>query len=349
MIAPDDSLDRPSASLIALHHRSALTQHVRALFQRHGYWEVETPILSRDVILDAWLEPFVTEYLTDPPRWQNGGSPRYLQTSPEAHMKRLLADGADAIFQFSRVFRNGETGRRHNPEFTMLEWYRVGDDHHRQMDFVETLVRSVFESSQVWRETSASKTNMQTPFERLTYDDAFNRTTGQRVLACQTAELHDLAKRKGLVPPAGLAEDDHDGWLNFLLAELVEPHLGRDSPTFLHAYPASQAALARLSTADPSQPPTAERFELYIAGVELCNGYHELTDPQVFEQRMRDQAAIRAAAGLRPLPTSSHLLTAMQRGLPASCGVALGWDRLVMLALGYHEISRVIAFPWDRA
>lgn len=337
----------PKANLHTLQVRARLQMAVRDFFHMHGYWEVETPILSQEIILDAWLEPFVADYLSDAVRWSDGGQSVYLQTSPEAHMKRLLAAGADAIYQFSRVFRNGETGRRHNPEFTMLEWYRVGDNHHRQMDFVEQLVKVAFAAVP---ENSRSRSLSQfEPFERITYDDAFLRYAGQRVLTATCIELQDLAASHNLNSPLGLDANDRDGWLNFLLADLVEPHLGCSRPTYLYAYPASQAALARLSDVSNAQPATADRFELYIDGVELCNGYHELTDVGVLRQRMEKQAAIRAEAGLRPLPPCQYLLEAMEYGLPASCGVALGWDRLVMVCLGLSDMRNVIAFPWDHA
>ena len=158
-----------------------------------------------------------------------------------------------------------------------------------------------------------------------------------------------MAAQHKLVPPPSLDEYDRDGWLNWLLAELVEPHLGRERPTFLFNYPASQAALARVSQPQPGAPLVAERFELYIDGVELCNGYHELTDPTALRDRIREQLVVRAAAGLRPLPAESRLLVAMDAGLPASSGNALGVDRLVMLALGRTSLDDVIAFPFDRA
>ena len=346
-MSTDDFL--PTAPLIQLQRRAILTARMRQFFVDCGYWEVETPILSSEMVLDAWLEPFVAGWLTDPPRWKTGGEPRYLQTSPEAHMKRLLAAGAEAIFQFSRVFRNGEVGRRHNPEFTMLEWYRVGDDHFRQMDFVEGLVRAVFEVSQPWRSAPQSWVADSQPFERLTYDEAFLRFAGQTVLKGSIHELREMADRRKLTPPNSLAEQDRDGWLNFLLAELVEPHLGKDRPTFLYGYPTSQAALAKTSSDAAGESATADRFELYLQGVELCNGYHELTDAAVLQNRMAEQAALRAAEGLRSLPIANRLLAAMTAGLPESSGVALGVDRLAMLALGAESLSEVIAFPFDRA
>jgi lysyl-tRNA synthetase class 2 len=179
-------------------------------------------------------------------------------------------------------------------------------------------------------------------FLRLTYRDAFLQRTGVDVLSCETTELRAVAMCNDLVPPPGLANNDRDSWLNFLLAELIEPNLGKDRPTFLTNYPASQAALARLSP----DGLTAERFELYIDGIELCNGYDELTDASVLRSRICEQTAIRLCHGLRPLPTTNRLLDVMDLGLPSCAGNALGVDRLIMLALGFHEIADVISFPF---
>lgn len=347
----------PTASLKMLRQRAALLAVIRRVFDEAGYFEVETPILSSDIVVDAWLDPFVADFLPSPTDWSTGGKPLYLQTSPEFAMKRLLAAGAKAIYQLGKVFRNGEVGQRHNPEFTMLEWYRVGDDHHAQMRFTESLVRRVFEAAETLRDVELKATPCASAkprlgsqeFERLTYDAAFERHAGQRVLDASLESLATLASRYGLVPPPGLEADDRDGWLNWLLAELVEPHLGRDRPTFLFNYPASQAALARVSVGATAAVAVAERFELYIDGVELCNGYHELTDPIALRQRIHEQALLRNAAGFRPLPAESRLLAAMEAGLPASSGNALGVDRLIMLALDAKSLSEVIAFPFDRA
>jgi lysyl-tRNA synthetase class 2 len=321
---------------------------VRAFFDARGYIEVDTPLLSSDIVVDAWLEPFVCEWLPEPTRWaQPGASPRFLQTSPEFAMKRLLAAGAQAIYQLGKVFRNGECGRRHNPEFTMLEWYRVHDDHFAQMTVVEDLVRTVCRDAAL-KPRGCTPADFHDSFERLSYDDAFARHAGQPVLHRPLTELHDLARRHRLTPPPSLAGDDRDGWLNWLLAELVEPKLGLDRPMFLWGYPATQAALAQTSRrADGVE--IAHRFELYVDGVELCNGYHELRDPDVLRRRIGEQSALRAAAGLRPLPPSSRLLDAMESGLPPCAGVALGFDRLLMLATGAASIDEVIAFPFDRA
>ena len=357
---PDLSTDfLPTALPTTLRHRARLLAAMRQFFDEAGYFEVETPILSSDCVVDAWLEPFVAEWLPLASDWPRGGSPRYLQTSPEFAMKRLLAAGATALYQLGKVFRNGEVGDRHNPEFTMLEWYRVGDDHHALMRQTESLVRRVFDAAGELPVPDTEALSRQLDlvrrvahpagFERLSYDDAFERHAGQRVLDGEVTRLHDIAARHKRVPPPGLDPRDRDGWLNWLLAELVEPHLGRARPTFLCDYPASQAALARVSQPHPGAPFVAERFELYIDGVELCNGYHELTDPAALRERIRGQLALRAAAGLRPLPADSRLLAAMEAGLPASSGNALGVDRLVMLALGRTRLAEVIAFPFDRA
>lgn len=340
----------PTASLQTLRHRAALISAIRSYFDKAGYFEVETPLLSADIVVDAWLEPFVADFLTAPENWQEGGVPMYLQTSPEFAMKRVLAAGATAIYQMGKVFRNGEVGQRHNPEFTMVEWYRVGDDHLDQMRFTEGLVQHVFKvaSQFVAHERTVRVTDAR-GFEHLTYDEAFLRHAGQRVLAAAMSDLAEISRRHNLVPPPGLQPDDRDGWLNWLLAELVEPHLGRERPTFLYHYPASQAALARVVVPAGETIPVAERFELYLDGVELCNGYHELTEPAALRMRIQEQQAIRSAAGLRPLPAESRLLQAMDAGLPPSSGNALGVDRLIMLALGASSLADVIAFPFDRA
>lgn len=342
-----------TARLEILQYRARLLRAVRQYFDDRGYWELETPLLSHDIVVDAWLEPFVADWLPESQRWAAGGQPLYLQTSPEFAMKRVLAAGATAVWQICKAFRNGEVGRRHNPEFTMLEWYRVGDDHHAQMQVTEDLVRSILQAGLAVRAGSESTAVRQgcepAPFERLTYDQAFLRHAGRTVLDATQAELAALAASRNLVAPPGLADDDRDGWLNFLLAELVEPHLGHDRPSFLLDYPASQAALAKTRCDVPGGPAVAERFELYIDGIELCNGYHELTDAGILRQRIEEQTALRSAAGLRPLPRESRLMDVMEAGLPESSGVALGLDRLFMLALGCTTIDEVLAFPLARA
>jgi len=297
---------------------------VRRFFDERGYLEVETPLLSADATVDPNLDPFVVKSATAGTR-ASGGQDRYLQTSPEFAMKRLLAAGATAIYQVTRAFRSGELGRLHNPEFTIVEWYRAGDTYAGQMDVTEQLVRCVM------GEQGGP------PFTHTSYQRAFERHADFDPLRVPTSDLPAIAARRGLTPP-GLHATDRDGWLNFLLAELVEPKLGLGRPEFLLDYPASQAALARVRQDDP---PVAERFELYLQGIELCNGYQELTNPDELRCRIREQ-------GL-DARLNSRLLDAMDAGLPPSSGVALGFDRLVMLAAGASALSEVIAFPFDRA
>ncbi|MBI1348077.1 EF-P lysine aminoacylase GenX [bacterium] len=346
----------PSASLSVLHLRAWILQQTRRYFDRAGYMEVDTPVLSADVIVDPWIEPFVTPYVPDATQWNASGlRPYYLQTSPEFSMKRLIAAGAKAIYQLGKVFRNGEVGNRHNPEFTMLEWYRVGDDFEAQIRFTEQyvtdLISAVLQRPELLPATQTTRLAEllnRTPFECLPYEAAFERLTGVAVLQAPMTALHAIAKQYGLCPPPSLDLTDRDGWLNWLLAELIEPQLGRDRPTFLIDYPASQAALAKTVTR-PDGITVAKRFELYIDGIEYCNGYHELTNPEELHRRNIESAAIRQAAQVRPLPVESRLVSVMAGGLPECSGVALGFDRLVMLIAGTTRIADVLPFAWDRA
>jgi lysyl-tRNA synthetase class 2 len=322
---PDDASWRPTAPLAHLRRRAELTARLRAFFAARGVLEVDTPALGAATATDLHLASLATTL-------DAGGAPRtlFLQTSPELHMKRLLAAGSGAIWQLCKAFRDGEAGRRHNPEFTMLEWYRPGWDHHALMDEVAALLAELLG-------TGAG--------ERLTYREAFLRHAGVEPFTATAADLRDAADRLG-VGVAG-PEPDRDTWLQLLLASVVEPRLGRGGgPTFVHDFPAEQAALARVR---PGDPPVAERFEAFVAGVELANGYHELLDPEEQERRFAADLAERARRGLPAVPADARLLAALRHGMPNCAGVALGWDRLVMLALGVEDIAEVIAFPVDRA
>ncbi len=332
---------RPTAALETLQRRALLLRAVRAFFDERGYFEVETPLLSQDVCVDAWLDPFIV-----PPSPNAAGASRrhtlYLQTSPEFGMKRLLAAGARAIYQITRSFRRGECGVRHNPEFTILEWYRAGDTPDEQMQLVEDLVRRVADAAA----PPDGPPRCVRLFRRLPYDGAFAQFAGTRVLGLGPRELEELARARSIPVPASLDSADRDAWLNLLLAELVEPRLAREGAVFLYDYPHTQAALARVR---PGPPPVAERFELYLDGIEICNGYHELTDADELATRMRRQGEMRRAAGLPELPIDSRLLNALRAGLPACTGVALGFDRLALWALGQERLADVMAFPFDRA
>jgi lysyl-tRNA synthetase class 2 len=310
--------------------RAELLARLRAFFQLHGFLEVETPILSADIVVDRHLDPFYTT-LCDDPRRPEVGRRVWLQTSPEFHMKRLLAAGAGPIFQVARVFRNSERGEWHNPEFTMIEWYRPGDDLPAGMRFLSDLCDALL---------------VRGPAEPVSYAAAFERHAHIDPHRTTAAELASQARALGIIPPESLRSDDRDAWLDLLLVERVQPHLGISSPTILYDYPASQSALARVRHEDP---PVAERFELYVDGVELANGYHELLDADALRERNTANNRLRAADGKPMLPEASRLLAAMESGLPTCTGVALGFDRLVMLAAGATSIDQVLAFPIERA
>jgi lysyl-tRNA synthetase class 2 len=246
-------------------------------------------------------------------------------------MKRLLAAGAKAIFQVAKVFRRDEVGPLHNPEFTMVEWYRVGDGMDEGIWFTSDLCERLLKRG---------------PAERMSYREAFAKYVGIDPLAAETDAIIETVRGAEIAYPESLAADDRDGWLDLLLVEKIQPHLGKDRPTMLYDFPASQAAL---SVVRRENPPAAERFELYVEGIELANGYHELLDADELRRRNRAANARRLADGKEALPEESRLLRAMQAGIPPCTGVALGFDRLVMLALGAKCLAEVIAFPFDRA
>ncbi|HND53048.1 MAG TPA: EF-P lysine aminoacylase EpmA [Pirellulaceae bacterium] len=320
---------RPTASWDNLRRRAELLRRLRSFFDDRGFLEVETPVLSADTVVDRHLDPLGV-ILFDDPRQPQVGRQFWLQTSPEYGMKRLLAAGATAIYQVTRAFRGGEVGRIHNPEFTMVEWYRTGDDYAAGRALLSDLAATLLDRGLP---------------EQLTYAAAFERYAGIEPHRATESQLAELARARGLTAPA-FEPGDRDGWLHWLLAELVEPHLGRAAPTLLYDYPASQAALAQVR---PDDPPVAERFELYVDGIELANGYHELLDPKVLSRRTEEANLQRAADGKYELPAHSRLQEAMDHGLPACTGVALGFDRLVMVALGATSLAEVQAFPTDRA
>jgi len=319
---------RPTASWQNLRLRAELLRRLRDFFHERGFLEVETPILSADTVVDRHLEPFATEVPCAPGR----PLPRlWLQTSPEFAMKRLLAAGARAIYQVARVFRLGEIGPLHNPEFTLVEWYRTGDGMAEGMQLTSDLCEALVERG---------------PADRISYRAAFLEHVGLDPHTAETAALLAAAGACGVVPPESLSPQDRDGWLDLLLGERVQPHLGVDRPALLYDYPASQAALARVRA---ENPPVAERFELYVAGIELANGFHELRDAAELRRRNAAVNAQRQADGKTTLPEQSRLLPAMQSGLPPAVGVALGFDRLVMLVAGATSLREVMAFPFDRA
>ncbi len=291
--------------------------------------EVETPVLSRAATVDAAIASFATLY--QGPGCAEGER-LFLQTSPEFFMKRLLAAGSGPIYQLARVFRNAEAGRRHSPEFTLLEWYRPGFDHHRLMDEVESLLRTLLPDHPL----------LSRPIERLSYRQLFIDLADLDPMVAGAADVGTLLERRGVTAPAGMSATDTRVWLELVLTHVIEPGIG-DRALFVHDYPADQAALARVTTGNP---PVAERFELYFAGVELANGFHELSDAVEQRRRFLDENQRRRAAGDPVMPVDEALLSALEAGLPDCAGVALGVDRLVMAAAGVTAIDQVVAFAW---
>ena len=249
-------------------------------------------------------------------------------------MKRLLAAGTGSIYQICKVFRDGESGRRHNPEYTLLEWYRTGFDHAALMVDVESLLREVLRDIKPLA-----------PARHRTYRDLFRDSAGIDPFATSVNEIRETLQARGIDAPPGLGEDEIDGWLDLLLTHVIEPALdaGLD---FVSEYPASQAALARLL---PGEPGTAARFEVYLDGVELANGYHELTDAAEQRRRFERDNVHRGARHLAAVEPDRRLLAALQAGLPDCAGVALGIDRLLMVAGGAGHINEVMAFPLELA
>lgn len=286
--------------------------------------EVDTPVLSAAGIVDPNIHSFAVHDDT-------GGPSLWLHTSPEFAMKRLLAAGSGAIYQICPVFRREERGRLHNPEFHMLEWYRPGFDHHALMDELVALLAVI-----------CTRQSLAAPARRMTYYEAFTTRAGVDPFRAGIADLDECLSRHSVRHELDL-NNDRDIWLDLIMARVVGPQLGTDEPALVYDYPASQAALARVR---PDDPPVAERFELYISGIEVANGFHELTDAQ--EQARRFESEHARASGDRP-PIDHALIEALHAGLPPCAGVAVGLDRLLMLDSGLHSVAEVMAFPADRA
>ena len=325
----DNSDYLPSADWSTLRLRAELLARTRSFFDARGFLEVETPLLSADTVVDRHLDPLAVVLASDPRR-PDVGRRMWLQTSPEFGMKRLMAAGGQAIYQITRAFRAAEVGAQHNPEFTIVEWYRRGDSMLEGMQLLSDLAEALLGLG---------------PAQRLSYAEAFQARTGIDPHHASASQLAEVARGAGISISQSLSGDDRDTWLNLLLTQLVEPSLGTPRPTIVHDYPASQAALAQVH----GDPAVAERFELYVRGVELANGYHELTDAQALRERNQAANRARIADGKPPLAEESRLLTAMEHGLPDCTGVALGFDRVVMLAAHAENLSKVMAFPIDRA
>ena len=314
---------QPSARRAALEARAALLARAREFFAARGVLEVDTPLLVNAPVSDVHIASATVTL--------DAGPPLYLHTSPEYAMKRLLAAYSRDLYQICHVVRGAERGRLHNPEFTLIEWYRVGCSLGSLMDEVEALVRSLLGSAAAGRGS-----------ERLSYREAFARELALDPFIAPHPTLLDAARHLGFAATSA----SRDELLEFLMAVRVGPRLGCGSLTFIHGYPASQAALARL---DPEDPRAALRFELYCEGIELCNGFHELQSAAEQRARFERDNEERRRTGLPARPADERLLAALAAGLPDCAGVALGFDRTLMLALGAAHIDEVLSFPTSRA
>ncbi len=313
-----------------LDRRNALTRAVRGFFEARGYTEVETPYAVPAPGEEVHLRPFAT--VREHPDGRR--EPLWLHTSPEFAMKRLLVGGAGPIFQFCRVWRNGEASLTHAPEFTMLEWYRPGAGLDDLIAETTDMLRSVLAPAVTCRGVTTDLSRI----ERLTMAEAFARHAGVDLLAIG----EDAA---ALAAAAGVRLRGAETWEDLffrLLLERVEPHLGRDCPTFLTHWPVAQAALAR---PDPSDPRIAERFELFVCGIELANAFVELTDPAEQRTRFLADRLRRRALGGPDWPLDEDFLAALAFGMPDSAGIALGFDRLAMIASGADRIGQVLWLP----
>ncbi len=318
---------QPTASIEQLKSRAKVIQTIRQFFANRDVLEVDTPAMSHATVTDIHLHTFQTEFVG--PGYADGRK-LYFMTSPEFHMKRLLAAGSGCIYQICKSFRNEENGRYHNPEFTMLEWYRVGFDHHQLMDEMDELLQLVLGCGDA---------------QRMSYQQAFLTVLGVCPLEASMTELKRVAAELGLSDIAE-PEQDRDTLLQLLFSIGVEGKIGQDVPAFVFDFPASQAALAKIN---PQDPRVADRFEVYFKGIELANGFHELDNPAEQLKRFEEDNLKREEMGLAPQPIDHHLIEALKAGLPDCAGVALGIDRLIMLSLGCDHIDQVTAFPFPRA
>ncbi|MDW7747343.1 EF-P lysine aminoacylase EpmA [Halomonas sp.] len=322
---------RPTATIETLRERARLLAEVRAFFARRGVLEVETPVLGHGGSTEVHLVSLSAEATTPA-----GRERLWLQTSPEFAMKRLLAAGSGPIFQLARSFRDGEVGRRHNLEFTMLEWYRPGFSLDELIEESAALVRRVL---------GRERGDEAGPLRRRRYRELFRE---HLALDPFTAPLAELRRRAGQVGGLDMADSDRDGCLDLLMSVEIEPHLGRGGLEVVVDYPASQAALARHHRDPEDGARVASRFELYLEGLELANGYDELTDAKEQAARFAQDNAARRAAGLSEVDVDQRLLAALAHGMPEGSGVALGLDRLIQLALGKSSVAEVIAFATPR-
>lgn len=322
--APKSNDWRPSAAIKDLQFRAGILKNIRAFFAERDVLEVETPLMCRASVTDPFIDSIPALYQRHP---HAATEYFYLQTSPEYAMKRLLAAGSGSIFQLCKAFRQGEIGHLHNPEFTMLEWYRIGFDQMQLIDEVDALLMSILHTE---------------PSDKITYQELFATRLGIDVHDDSLDKLRDTAAAHHI----NIADEitDRDTWLNLLMTHCIEPTLGTERPCVIYNFPASQAALARMN----ADGKTAARFEFYYRGMELANGFHELQDAEEQRKRFEENNKKRFSQQLTEMPIDEFFLAALESGLPDCAGVALGVDRLVMLAAGKPSIHDVISFDVAR-
>ncbi|HEU4774656.1 MAG TPA: EF-P lysine aminoacylase EpmA [Lysobacter sp.] len=322
---------QPTASFDALRLRAALNARIRTFFAERGVTEVETPVMS----VAGNTEPNIASFsLPFSGRTDGASRTRWLRTSPEYPLKRLLAAGFGDCYELGRVFRDGEAGGRHNPEFTMLEWYRLGWDHRALVGETADVINAAL-----------SLVDRQVPLVQVRYRDLYRERLGVDPMTATDRELRD-ALGDVVIDPQGLTRDD---WLDLLMTHRLQPDFRADRMLAIHDYPASQCALARLRDDGDGQPPVAERFELYLGPLELANGYHELSDAVEQGARFERDRRIREHRGDAVPPRDERFLAALAAGLPHCAGVALGVDRLMMAMLGSDRIADVLAFDFAHA
>lgn len=320
---------QPSCSLELLRLRAQTLQKIRQFFAQKSVLEVETPLISAAIGTDPNLDFFTTEY-----HWPPTQRTLFLQTSPEFAMKRLLAAGSGSIYQICKAFRNGESGRFHNPEFTLLEWYRVGFNLPQLMDEVDELFAFLFDAPP-----------LQTT-QRVRYQSLFQQTTGLDPLVFSYQDYAKYAHDSGLIDATTLCGHDHVLWLDFIFSHQIQPHLGHNALFMVYGYPAGMSSLARINQDNPA---IADRVELFIKGVELGNGYYELSDAKEQQRRFDNEIAVRQDNQRPSVVKDKRLLAALEAGLPDCSGIAIGLDRLLMLLSNSPAIDDVLAFSISKA
>lgn len=313
-----------TSKVARLQDRALMFKIARDFFDERGVLEVDCPILSAQASVDTHIDLIVALY--------QGKEKHYMHSSPEMGMKRLLAEGIGDIYQLSHVFRDGEWSSKHNPEFTMAEWYRLGFSFEQMIEETILFIRLFLGLL---------------PFHIVSYRDIFLQETGIDYVTASEQDLFNYIQNQSIPFYPSILEEGKDALLNLILGSQVEPKLGKNELCVLAYYPASQAALARKRWHGSER--VAERFEVYYQGLELANGFHELTDAYEQRQRFYEANESRLALGKETLPPDENFLQALEKGLPGCCGVAVGFDRLMMIRQGQKEISNVLVWGWKQA